>query len=88
MKCRYFRRLIVLTKEAELTHKQRSSGNHHQAECLPCREFCREMRGVEHLLSLVRSDEASVDFSGAVMQRIRETPTRSRRAGFFLPWRR
>ena len=85
MRCRDFRRLIVLAKEAELTHQQRACGNRHHAECLPCRQFCREMRTVEHLLSLVRMDQASVDFSGAVMQRIRQTPTSPRRPGFF-PW--
>ena len=86
MRSRHFRRLVVLCKETELSHEQRACSNHHHAECLPCREFCRDMRGVERLLSLVRAAEVPAGFSGAVMQRIRQTPHRPRRAGFLLPW--
>jgi hypothetical protein len=88
MKCRHFRRLVVLATEAELTTEERAIRNRHQAECLACREFCQDMRGIEYLLSLISGVRAPADFSGMVMARIRETKERSRSASSLFIWRR
>lgn len=88
MRCRNYRRLVVLTTEADLSAEQRASRNRHEAECLACREFDRDMRGVEYLLGLLRGEEAPADFSGAVMRRIGENRRVTRRAGMWGFWRR
>ena len=88
MRCSHFRRLVVLCDEAEMSLEQRCCCNLHQAECLACREFRREMRGMEYLLSLVTCPRAPAEFSGKVMERIRQTPARPRGIGLHLAWRR
>ena len=88
MTCRQFRKLVVLAREAELSREQRAGRNEHEAECLGCRQFCRDMRGIEYLLGTSAGMRAPEDFAGAVIRRIRESRTPSRR-GWALPvWRR
>lgn len=88
MRCRHFRRLVVLGTEADLSSEQRATSESHWAECPACREFCEEMRGVEYLLSLISGERAPADFSGMVMARIRETQSRSPRTSLLFFRRR
>lgn len=91
MRCRHYRRLIVLCKDAELTPEQQAWCQRHRESCPTCRDFCRDMRCVESLLNLIAAAPVPPEFSGIVMQRVRQTSPDSRRAGFLLarwPWPR
>jgi hypothetical protein len=80
--------MVVLARETELSREQRVGCNLHEAECLPCRQFRQDMRGVELLLGLAedRSGRAPEDFSSAVIRRIKADTARPRRGGLQLAW--
>jgi hypothetical protein len=84
MRCIHFRRLVVLAREAELSHEQRAGCNLHEAECLACRQFRQDMRGVELLLNLTLGVRAPENFCGAVIQKIKESGGAGRRGGLGL----
>ena len=86
MRCTHFRHLVVLAQETELSREQRAGCNLHEAECLACRQFRQDMRGVELLLNLTLGVRAPDNFCGGVIRRIKERGTPGRRGGLQLAW--
>jgi hypothetical protein len=86
MRCTHFRRLVVLAQETELSREQRAGCNLHEAECLACRQFRQDMRGVELLLATALGVRAPEDFCRSVIRRIKERGNHERRGGLQLAW--
>lgn len=71
MRCRKFRRLVVIAETHELSEGDQLRLKKHEAHCSRCGQFSREMQAVHTLLRMEHTVESPSAFKQTVMAKLR-----------------